>query len=75
MSRVKRGCCFRLEYGPRAGRLCGAELTGYSRVVDTKLGSELIDFCHKHQELITRRREKAGAYGYRTVSAPAAGGE
>lgn len=72
MARVKRGCCFRLEYGPRAGRLCGAQLTGYSRVVDIKLGSELIDLCHKHQEVTVRRRHKAGSYGY--DSAPAAGG-
>jgi len=70
MKRIKTGCCFRLEYGPRMGRMCGTAISGYSRVVDAKLGNDLIDYCPKHQELLVRRRQKAGHYAYQTEPQP-----
>jgi hypothetical protein len=70
MKRVKRGCCFRLEYGPRMGRMCGAEISGYSRVVDAKLCSDLADYCLKHQDLIFRRRAKEDPLSYLGEAAP-----
>ena len=64
MKRIKTGCCFRLEYGPRMGRMCGLEISGYSRVVDAKLCSDLADYCLKHQELMFRRRAKEDPLSY-----------
>lgn len=66
--RVKHRCCFRLEYGPRMGRMCGAEISGYSRVVDAKLCSDLADYCLRHQELIFKRRAKADPLEYLGVT-------
>lgn len=70
MKRVKLGCCFRLEYGPRMGRMCGAQISGYSRVVDAKLCSDLADYCLRHQELIFKRRAKADPLAYLGEPAP-----